>query len=128
MRGAADIEPAIKRGASLGVQAYVVTFDALTNSQRRLIVERLIHAKAPAMFASSQYVDDGGLMSFSASVADNFRRAALYADMILKGAKPGELPIEQPTRFELVLNLKTAETIGVTFPNAVRLGADRVVE
>jgi len=67
-------------------------------------------------------------MSYSAPVVDNFRRAAEYADKILKGAKPGELPIAQPTRFELALNLKTAKAMGVTIPNAVRLSADRVVE
>lgn len=128
VREAADIEPALTRGASLGAQAYVVTFDALTNNQRRPIAEHLLRLKAPAMFAGGQYVDDGGLMSYSASIADNFRRAAEYADMILKGSKPGELPIAQPTRFELALNLKTAKAIGVTIPSAVRLSADRVVE
>lgn len=128
VREAADIEPAFRRGAAQGAQAYAVTFDALSNSQRRLIAEQLLRLKAPAIFAGGQYVDDGGLMSYSASAVDNFRRAAEYADKILKGAKPGELPIAQPTRFELVLNLKTAKAIGVTIPNAVRLTADRVIE
>ncbi len=128
IRKAADIEPAFKRGASLGMQAYVVTFDALSNLHRRLIAEQLLRLKAPAMFAGGPYVDDGGLMSYSASAVDNFRRAAEYADKILKGATPGELPIEQPTRFELALNLGTAKAIGLTFPKATRLRADRVVE
>jgi putative tryptophan/tyrosine transport system substrate-binding protein len=128
LRQVADIEPAFKRGASLGAQAYVVTFDWLTYFQRRPIAEHLLRLKAPAMFAGDQFVDDGGLMSYSASIVDNFRRAAEYADKILKGAKPGELPIEQPTRFELVLNLKTAKAIGVVIPPAIRLRVDRLVE
>ncbi|MBL8378688.1 MAG: ABC transporter substrate-binding protein [Burkholderiales bacterium] len=128
VREAGDFEAVFKRGASLGVQAYAVTFDALTNSQRRAIAEHLLRLKAPAMFAGAQYVDDGGLMSYSASVADNFRRAAEYVDKILKGAKPGDLPVAQPTRFDLVLNLKTAKAIGLTFPQAVRLSAERTIE
>lgn len=128
VRQVADIEPAFKRGASLGARAYVVTFDGLTNSQRRPIAEHLLRLKAPAMFASGQFVDDGGLMSYSASIVDNFRRAAEYADKILKGARPGEMPIEQPTRFELALNLKTAKAIGLTFPKLILLRAERVVE
>ncbi len=127
-RQAADIEAAFKRGASLGAQAYVVAFDALSNSQRRPIAEHLLRMKSPAMFATGQFVDDGGLMSYSASIAENFRRAAEYADKILKGAKPGELAIEQPTRFELALNLKTANAIGAVIPPAIRLRVDRIVE
>jgi putative tryptophan/tyrosine transport system substrate-binding protein len=128
VRQVADFEVVFKRGASLGLQAYVVTFDALTNGQRRPIAEHLLRLKAPAMFASGQFVNDGGLMSYSASIADNFRRAAEYAVKVLEGAKPGEMPIEQPTRFELVVNLRTAKAIGVTIPNPLLLRADRVVE
>ncbi|MFN0160927.1 MAG: ABC transporter substrate-binding protein [Burkholderiales bacterium] len=128
VRETGDFEAAFKRGASLGAKAYAVTVDALTNNQRRPIAGHLLRLKAPAMFAGAQYVDDGGLMSYSASIADNFRRAAEYADKILKGAKPGDLPVAQPTRFELVLNLKTAKAIGLTFPHAVRLSAERTIE
>lgn len=128
VREAADIEPAFKRGASQGAQAYAVTFDALMNNQRRPIAEQLLRLKAPAMFAGGQFVNDGGLMSYSASTTDNFRRAAEYAVKIFEGAKPGELPIEQPTRFELAVNLRTAKAIGVTIPQPFLLRADRVVE
>ena len=80
------------------------------------------------MFANSQYVEVGGLMSYAASFTDNFRRAAAYVDKILKGAKPGDLPIQQPLRFELVVNMKTANAIGATFPESLTLRVDHVIE
>lgn len=128
VREVADIEPAFRRGAALGVQAFVVTQEALSFSQRRPIAELLISLKAPAMFGIGQHVDAGGLMSYSASFLDNFRRAAEYVDKIFKGARPGDLPIEQPTRFELLLNLGTAKAIGVTIPMAIQLQADRLIQ
>ena len=80
------------------------------------------------MFAGSQYVEAGGLMSYAASFTDNFRRAAAYVDKILKGAKPGDLPIQQPLKFEMVVNMKTAKAIGVTFTETFMLRVDRVIE
>ena len=80
------------------------------------------------MFGNSQYVEAGGLMSYGVSITDNFRRAAAYADKILKGAKPGELPIQQPLKFEMVVNLKTAKAMGFTFTEAFMVGVDRVIE
>ena len=128
LRQRTDLEPAFKRAAALGVQAYAVPSSGATFALQQPIAERLIALKAPSMFAASQYVEAGGLMSYAASFTDNFRRAAGYVDKIFKGAKPGELPVQQPTRFELVLNLKTAQAIGVKFPPAVMLQADRVIE
>ena len=117
-----------KRAAAAGAQGYVLTQSGTINSQRQAIIDRINQLKAPSIFANSQYVDAGGLMSYSASFTDNFRRAATYADKILKGAVAGELPIEQPTKFELIVNMKTAKAIGVTFPEAFKIGVDRVIE
>ena len=128
LRQAADIEPAFKRGTALGAQAYLVTQGFLINTQRQAIVDRSLRSRLPAMFADDEYVEAGGLMSYSPSLRDNYRRAAGYVDKILKGAKPGDLPIEQPTRFELVLNLKTAKAMGIKFPQSILVRADRVIE
>ena len=106
----------------------MVTASGITNNQRQAIADSLPRLKAPSIFGGSQYVEAGGLRSFGASFADNFRRAAGYVDKIFKGAKPGELPIEQPVTFEMVVNLKTAKAIGLTVPQIVLLQADRVIE
>jgi putative ABC transport system substrate-binding protein len=128
LRQAADIEPAFKRGAALGAQAYMVTQGYLGNTQRQSIADGIMRAKVPAMFVDNESVESGGLMSYGPSQQDNFRRAATYVDKILKGAKPGELPIEQPTKFELVLNLKTAKAMGLRFSESFLVRADRVIE
>lgn len=128
LRQPADIEPAIKRAATVGAQACVVTFDAFTNNQRHVIADHLMRLKLPAMFAGSLWVEAGGLMAYSTSFADNFRRAAAYADKIFKGAKPGDLPIQQPTKFELVVNLKTARALGLKFPQSFMISVTREIE
>ncbi len=127
-RQASDIEPGFRRAASLGVNAFVVGSSGITGSNRVAIREGIAHAGAPAMFANADNVEAGGLMSYSASLADNFRRAAAYVDKILKGAKPGDLPIEQPAKFELVLNMKTAKAMGLAVPASILARADRVIE
>ena len=124
----ADIEPAFTRGTAQRVQAWIVTQSGLTRIHRRLIAERAIALKLPIMSAEAEATDAGGLMSYGASVTDNFRRAAGYVDKIFKGANPGELPIQQPVTFEMVVNLKTAKAIGLTVPPIVLLQANRVIE
>ncbi len=128
LRQPADIEPAFKRAIAIGAQAYIVTQGGTANSQRQVIVDRFIDLKAPAMFPVGEWVEAGGLMSYGTSFTDNFRRAATYVDKILKGANPGEQPIEQPIKFEFVINLKTTKALGITIPQAVLLQADRVIE
>jgi putative ABC transport system substrate-binding protein len=128
LRQGADIDPAFRRGAALGAQAYMVTQGGFIANQRQAIIDRVFRAKVPAMFSGTHFVEAGGLMSYAPSVADNYRRAAAYADKILKGAKPGDLPIEQPTKYELALNMKTAKAMGIKFPQSILVRADRVIE
>jgi putative tryptophan/tyrosine transport system substrate-binding protein len=97
------------------------------NPGRKQILEFVAKNRLPSMFEVSSWVDGGGLVSYSADDLAAFRRAAVYVDKILKGAKPAELPVEQPTKFEFVINLKTAKQIGITIPPNVLARADRVI-
>ena len=95
---------------------------------RRDVVALLNKAHLPAIYPEREYADDGGLMTYGANVADNFRRAAGYVDRILKGAKPGDLPIQEPVKFDFVVNLKTARELGLTIPPLILDRADEVIE
>ena len=128
LRQAADIEPAFKRGAALGADAYVSTSGPLITANLQEIADRVLRARVPGIFTGEEYAEAGGLMSYAPSFRDNFRRAAGYVDKILKGAKPGDLPIEQPLKFELVVNVKTAKAMGLKFPQSFLVRADRVIE
>ena len=96
--------------------------------ERRRLVDLAAKNRLPAMYLAREFADAGGLMSYAANVADLSRRAATYVDKILKGAKPGDLPVEQPTKFELVINLKTAKTLGLTISPSVLGRADHIVK
>jgi putative ABC transport system substrate-binding protein len=109
-------------------RAVFVIADPLFFSERRRISDLAIKHKLPSIYGVSDYVEAGGLLSYGASYSELFRRAAVYVDKILKGAKPGDLPIEQPTKLELVINLKTARALGVAIPRLVLLRADQVIE
>lgn len=97
-------------------------------SHRKKIAEVAAKSGLPAMYSFADFVETGGLMSYAANYRDTMRRTAIYVDKILKGAKPGDLPVQQPNRFELVLNLKAAKALGVTFPQSILLRADKVIE
>jgi putative ABC transport system substrate-binding protein len=102
--------------------------DSVLFSHLSRIVESAARSRLPAMYAFRQFADAGGLMSYGPNTPDSFRRAAVYVHKILKGAKPADLPIEQPTKFELVINLKTAKALGLTIPHSLLLRADQVIE
>src|SRR5262245_4936769 len=96
--------------------------------ERRRLVDLAAKHRLPAVYTVKEYVDAGGLMTYGPNLADVVRRAAAYVDKILKGAKPADLPVEQPTKFELVINLKTAKALGLTIPQSVLLRADQVIQ
>jgi putative ABC transport system substrate-binding protein len=121
-------EKAFKAAAKDHVDALVVVSGSLSLSYRRLIADLAIKNRLPSMHERSEEVEAGGLMSYSSVDAESFRRAAVYVDKILKGAKPANLPVEQPKKFELVINLKTAKQIGLTIPQSVLYRADRVIK
>jgi putative ABC transport system substrate-binding protein len=108
--------------------ALLLVADALTNLNRRRVLEFAAAHRIPAIYELDFLVRDGGLMSYGLKLEDTFRRAAFYVDRILKGAKPGDIPVEQPTRYYLFINLKTAKTLGLTIPPSVLLRADQVIE
>ena len=128
VRDPPSLEAAFVRLAGEHVDAVLVFNDRFTATRRGRITALAIKHRLPAMYDVRDYVDEGGLMSYGPNQRDMFRRAAIYVDKILKGAKPGELPVEQPTLFELVINLKTAKMLGLAIPDALLTRADAVIE
>jgi putative tryptophan/tyrosine transport system substrate-binding protein len=123
-----DFEGAFQAAAKGGASALITVTGGLLNRYPKPIADLAIQNRMPSMYERSPYVEAGGLVSYAPNDADSYRRAATYVDKILKGAKPGDLPIEQPTKFELVINLKTAKQIGVTIPPNVLARADKVIK
>jgi len=123
-----DFERAFSAVSQERPDALYVTFDAFTSRHRKRIVELAAAHQLPAIYARRQIVDAGGLMSYGPRLTDLWRRAATYVDKILKGAKPAELPVEQPMRFEFVINLKTAAALGLTLPPTFLYRADEVLK
>jgi putative tryptophan/tyrosine transport system substrate-binding protein len=118
------LRPAVFSGAS----AVVVVPDGVFYSYRRDVVALVNATRLPAIYPEREYADDGGLMSYGANVPDNFRRAADYVDRILKGANPADLPIQEPVKFDFVVNRKTANELGLTVPPSILARADEVIE
>jgi len=123
-----ELEPALREAARRGAAGLLVLGDALTAAARTLIAELALRHRLATMFLFDANVTAGGLMSYGSDMVDLQRRGADYVDRILKGAKPAELPIEQPTKFKLVINLKTAKALGLAIPQSLLLRADRVIE
>ena len=125
---AVELESAFESMGRDRPDALVLLADPLTLGQRLRIVEFAAQARLPAIYEHSGFVDAGGLMSYGPNISELIRRAAIYMDRILKGAKPADLPIERPVKFELVINLRCAKALGITIPQSVLLQADRVIE
>ena len=106
----------------------LVCLDASTNLHRSSIISAAARHNVPAVYYQSPFARDGGLLSYGADGVTNFRRAATYVDRILRGEKPGDLPVQLPTKFEMVVNLKTAKALGLTVPPSILLRADEVIE
>jgi putative ABC transport system substrate-binding protein len=123
-----DFENAFKAAARERAGGLLVLRTPLMVMHTALIVKLAAQARLPAIYDDAAFVEAGGLMSYGASLIEISHRAANYVDKILKGTKPGDIPVEQPTRFELVVNRKTAKTLGVKFPNSIQLRIDRTIE
>ena len=128
IRNENDLEAAFTAIMKERVGALLVATGPFETVHRRRIVDLAASSRLPAMYGARWFVDDGGLISYGVSLLDNFRRAATYVDKILKGAKPADLPVEQPTKFELVINLKTAKALGLTIPPSLLSRADQLIE
>jgi putative ABC transport system substrate-binding protein len=127
-RGPEDYEPAFEAARRADAQALIAFEDPVSIANRRRIVALATHSGVPAIYGFREFPDEGGLMSYGPSFIDMFRRAASFVDKILKGAKPSDLPIEQPTKLEFVINLKTAKALGLTVPLTLQAQADEVIE
>ncbi|MEX0805861.1 MAG: ABC transporter substrate-binding protein [Candidatus Binatia bacterium] len=121
------LESAFKTAAQEQVQAIVPTAGRQTFAARKLIAQLAIKYRLPAIYQEQEFIDEGGLMSYGPNFSDLYRRAAYFVDKILRGAKPTDLPIEQPRKFDFVINLKTTKQIGLTIPPNVLARADRVI-
>jgi len=128
LRSPKDIEPAFRAASNGRADAVLVLTSSVATSQRTQIIDLATKNRLPAIYDRAEFVEDGGLITYSVSSTDLFRRAATYVDKILKGAKPADLPVEQPKKFELIINLKAAKQIGLTIPPNLLARADRVIK
>jgi ABC-type uncharacterized transport system substrate-binding protein len=126
-RGPENFDRAFSEMTTARAGALIVLSSSMFINERRRLVDLAAKNRLPALYPTRESVDAGGLMSYGPNLADSFRRAATYVDRILKGAKPGDLPVEQPTRYELVINLKTAKALGLTIPESLLGRADEVI-
>jgi putative tryptophan/tyrosine transport system substrate-binding protein len=123
-----DIETAFRAASKGHADAVLMLSSAILSSERTQILDLAVKSRLPTIYPWPEFVEGGGLMTYGVSITNLFRRAATYVDKILKGAKPAELPVEQPTKFELIINLKAAKQIGLTIPPNVLARADKVIK
>ncbi len=123
-----EIESAFSLAVRQNAKAIIVSLEALFEQQKSRIIELAAKHRLPSISARGDYAEAGGLMSYSAAPADGYRRAATYVDKILKGTKPGDIPVEQPMKFELVINRRTAKSLNLTVPQSLLISADKVIE
>ena len=128
VQGLDDFENAFASIVKLRPDALIVLADTVTVTHRRRTIDFAVANRLPTIYEMREFADDGGLMSYGISMPDHFRHAATYVDRILKGARPAELPVEQPTKFEFVVNLKTAKTLGLTIPQSILVRADEIIQ
>jgi putative ABC transport system substrate-binding protein len=128
MRDAAEIERTLGTFARSANGGLIVTGSALATTHRELIIGLAALHKLPAVYYDRLFVDAGGLLSYGTDLADQYHRAAAYVDRILKGAKPAELPVQAPVKFELAINLKTAKALGIELPSMLLAQANSVIE
>jgi ABC-type uncharacterized transport system substrate-binding protein len=128
IRAAADVEAAISTIAALPNGGLIVQPDAYTSANRRLIIDLTARYRLPAVYAYARYSAEGGLVSYGPDQNDLFRRSASYIDRILKGEQPANLPVQQPLKYELAINVKTAKALGLTVPPGLLVAADEVIE
>ena len=128
VRDPKDIETAFRAAGKARADSILVLTSPVVNPYRREIAGLAVKNRLPAIYSTPEFVEDGGLMTYGVSLTDLYRRAAIYVDKILKGAKPADLPVEQPTKFELIVNLKAAKQIGLTIPPSVLARADKVIK
>jgi putative ABC transport system substrate-binding protein len=127
-KGADDLESAFAAAKSAGAQALMVSPSTFASTNLSRISELAVKYRLPSIFSGVGAVTAGGLMSYGPDIVDNYRRAAVYVDKILKGTKPADLPVQQPMKFDFVVNLKTAKAIGLTIPPNLLVRADRVIK
>ena len=123
-----DIEVAFREARNARAEAVLVLGSPVLNSQRKQILDLAAKSRLPATYSRPEYVEEGGLMTYGVSISDLFRRSATYVDKILKGRTPADLPVEQPIKFEFIINLKAAKQIGLTIPPNVLARADKVIK
>ena len=128
VRGLKDIETAFRAASKERADAVLVLGSPVLTPRRKQVADLAVKSRLPAIYRNLEFVEDGGLMAYGVNLNDQYRRAATYVDKILKGAKPADLPVEQPTKFEFIINLKAAKQIGLTIPPNVLARADRVIK